>query len=243
MSHLFLCRGGTHFKFSHGFGNLLTSQLKATCEGEDVDHRICINKYKGNTIVWPDLSADDYINYPITTSIEHLCSYVFTMLYKKIFNSLKQVEYIENSTSTCIDGNDNNERGSDNGGAIHHYKNLVDCFCDSLPGYNGSHLAELKMFIIPNVYLASFVSERFRLLSSSLPEEATDAREDYTEMAFLMFYFFCKLDNLYQDGSYCKLFKTKWDEFLVNESTIFLKRGFNILQKKPAIQWLSDKFA
>ena len=95
MSHLFVCRGGTHFKFSHGFGNLLTSQLKATCEGEDVDHRICINKYKGNTIVWPDLSADDYINYPITTSIEHLCSYVFTMLYKKIFNSLKQVEYIE----------------------------------------------------------------------------------------------------------------------------------------------------
>ena len=104
-----------------------------------------------------------------------------------------------NSTSNCIDGNGDNEGGSDNGGAIHHYTNVMHLFCNSQPVYTFSPLAELKMVVISKVYNPTSklcTVEDLEILSMSPTEDATDAREDYARMARLVLYPFHKLDNL-----------------------------------------------
>ena len=48
--------------FSHGFGNLIIGQLKATLEGLPVDVCIRVNIFKGEKTLWQDSSSDDYLH-------------------------------------------------------------------------------------------------------------------------------------------------------------------------------------
>ena len=104
MAHLLVCSGGSHFRFSHGFGYLLITQLVETLQGEQVDQSIQINKFRGKIVAWPDLSADDYIHRLEVESINCLCSYEFTMLYKKRYKIIKQV-----SAFGCQDEDDDDD--------------------------------------------------------------------------------------------------------------------------------------
>ena len=237
MAHLLVCRGGTRFKFSHDFGPLLISQLEATLEGENVDRRIRINKLKGKTIAWPDSSADDYIYRPTIDSFEQICSYEFTMLYKKRFKTFKQMSDMEKGMNDCIDGNDADDcdidEGIGDGSGVHHYTNLKYSFSKSHPGYSFSHLAQLKLPVIPKVYLPKGKLcrvEDLEIRSTSSSEEAQVAREDYAKVALLMFYPFRMLDDITQDGSYWKLFCSELELFYSDKPTRFWKNGFGILQ-------------
>ena len=48
LQHLLVSNGGSRFKFSHSFGNLLVGQLEATLEGWAIDVRVRTNIYKGD---------------------------------------------------------------------------------------------------------------------------------------------------------------------------------------------------
>ena len=50
-----------------------------------------MNKFKGETIVWPDSSSDDYIHRPKTDPFHNMCSYKMCMNYKKIYKSKQDI--------------------------------------------------------------------------------------------------------------------------------------------------------
>ena len=77
MGHLITMLDGARFEYSHEFVNLLVSQLDATLEGLPVDARIRRNKGRsGETVLWPDSSADVYIHCPDHEDTNDLCSHV-----------------------------------------------------------------------------------------------------------------------------------------------------------------------
>ena len=85
MAHLIPCNNGLRFSYSHEFSDFLVSQMKATLEGHDITVRICLSKYEENIITWPESLADDYLHRPIDNTLEQMCFYAMTSLYKKSF--------------------------------------------------------------------------------------------------------------------------------------------------------------
>ena len=170
-------------------------------------------------------------------SFEQICSYEFTLLYKKRFKTFKQMSDMEKGMNDCIDGNDADDcdidEGIGDGSGVHHYTNLKYSFSKSHPGYSFSHLAQLKLPVIPKVYLPKGKLcrvEDLEIRSTSSSEEAQVAREDYAKVALLMFYPFRMLDNITQDGSYWKLFCSELELFYSDKPTRFWKNDFGILQ-------------
>jgi len=87
MLHRVVSNGGTRFNFSHGFADLLISQLDAVIENRDVRFRICTNLLNGKLHLWPDSSSDDYIY-----RIEMMCAFEMTMWYKRVDKTFKQMK-------------------------------------------------------------------------------------------------------------------------------------------------------
>ena len=93
MAHLITTLDGARFQYSHEFVNLLVSQIDATLEGLPVDARIRKNKSKnGETVLWTDSSADDYIHRPNKTDFENISAYHYFSYYKKMFKTFKQMK-------------------------------------------------------------------------------------------------------------------------------------------------------
>jgi hypothetical protein len=62
MAHLLICQKGSRFSFSHGFSNILLTQMESALEKENVNFAVRCNRGKRGALVrWPDSSCDDYI--------------------------------------------------------------------------------------------------------------------------------------------------------------------------------------
>ena len=90
MLHRIVSNRGTQFKFSHGFVDLLISQLNTVIENKDVRVLIRTNLLNGKPYLWPDSSSDDYIYRPTHESIETMCIFEMTMWYKKVYKHLNR---------------------------------------------------------------------------------------------------------------------------------------------------------
>jgi hypothetical protein len=111
-----------------------------------------------------------------------------TRCYKKTFKAIR-----------IIDVNDNKGRGYKVNG-VKKYK-----FRQSHPGYNFSHLTELKHPIIPRIALPKdkiCPMEELELHLTNPTEGLIDKREMYAKIALLMFYPFQQLTDLTCIGSY-----------------------------------------
>jgi len=87
MAHLPICQGGTRFKFSHNFSDLLVGQMEAALEGELVDFCLRANSHEKEKIARKDSLSDDYIYRPSGKKhgdyFEDMCSYEMSRRYKK----------------------------------------------------------------------------------------------------------------------------------------------------------------
>ena len=95
MSHLMVCNEGTRLTFSHVFGNLLVSQLEATLDKQEIHVRLRTNMSDGETVIWPDSSADDYIHRPDDPIFDITCPYNMVMRFKK------SVQHIQSDEENC----------------------------------------------------------------------------------------------------------------------------------------------
>ena len=225
MAHLLTCNNGTRFQFSHDFSYLLINQLEATLEGQPVKHRIRVNKFKGKSVAWNDSFSWDYLNRPPDDDIESLCSYEFTMLCKKCFKTVKQVEDMDCSSDDSSDEEDYND---DDTTPPSRY-----AFADTHPGYNFSHLIRRPLRVIPIICLPSEKLSRIENLEldkSPPTEETAITRENYAKMALMMFYPFRTLEDIKLNGSYWSLFRSELNLFNMGKPTTFWKQGFTILQ-------------
>ena len=158
MSHLMVCNGGTWFKFSDGFANLLISQLEAAIDKKDVMVCVRTNLLNGKTVAWTDSSADDYLYPPKHPDIDGLCSYKMIMEYKKLYKSFKQMtgtaawkhdDCDADGDEHCddVDGNEGIKHGLWQLG----YQKYV--FSEEHPGCKYPHLSKLVLSVIPKVCL------------------------------------------------------------------------------------------
>ena len=86
----------------------------------------------------------------------------------------------------------------------------------SHPGFHFSHLAELKLHVIPKNSLPSGKLCDIRLLKLTkfdVDETTREYREYYSKMALLIFYPFRTLDNLKIGCSYWRKFRDELDEY------------------------------
>ena len=83
MAHLIISFDGSRFEYSHEFVNLLVTQLDATLDGLLVDAQIRKKSKTGETVLWVNSSADDYIHRPSSDKFEALPPYQYFSLYKK----------------------------------------------------------------------------------------------------------------------------------------------------------------
>lgn len=229
MAHLLISQGGTRFKFSHNFSDLLIGQLEATLEGNDVDFRIRVNRYRKERVMWRDSLADDYIHRPTTPMFERMSAYEMAMKYKKKFLSFKQINNIESSDDS--EDNDNVD------GYVQALKDTFTGvgypFSESHPGFHFSHLAELEHMVIPKISLPEgrlCSVENLLMGVSAVSPETSRYREDYAKMALLMFHPFRSLDDLKSNGSYWKKFFQELKLFKSGTACSFWTKGFEILQ-------------
>ena len=237
MAHLLVSMGGNRFMFSHGFGNLLIGQLEAALEGQKVDVRVRVNKFKGETIVWPDSSSDDYIHRPKTDPFHNMCSYKMCMNYKKIYKSKQDIAALNEHDNNDDDMQDY-ERALGQG-----YKAEKYNFSDTHPGYKFSHLAELKKEVIPKVYYADDSLCRIgqlKLHKADVDKETYNLRERYAKTALLMFYPHRCLDDLKMRNSYWEFFALQLTLHRQSEQTNFWEKGFEILQNIENRQAMDD---
>lgn len=237
MAHLLVCMGGSRFMFSHGFGNLLIGQLEAALEGQDIDVRVRVNKYKGETILWPDSSSDDYIHRPDSDEFNGMCSYKMCMYYKKIYKSKKEISCDDNDDDYDNDIQDY-DRAIGQG-----YKTKKYNFSDSHPGNKFSHLAELKKCVIPKAYIPENSLCRIKELKlekSDVDKETYHLRERYAKMALLMFYPHRCLNDLKVNDSYWEMFAKQLTCHRESRPTNFWKKGFEILQNIENRQAMDD---
>ena len=87
VGHLLIYNGGTYFKISHGFGNLLDEQLEATLEGRPNGICIHVHHVDGLPVYWPNSSIKDYIYRAQTKTFEELCAYYMCMHYNNMYMS------------------------------------------------------------------------------------------------------------------------------------------------------------
>ena len=218
MSHLLVCNGGTRFTFSHDFGNLLVSQLEATLDQKETYVRLRTNMSGGETVIWPDSSADDYIHRPDHPRFDSMSSYEMVMKYRKVCNTFKQMK--KTAPSVCT-GEDGNSDGDTPRKRTHKF-----AFRDSHPGKEFSHLVQLSLIVIPKIHLPKgklCTTQKLGLEHESLKdvdlEECTDEsvlvyREDYAKMALLMFYPFRCINDLKLENSYWKKYKKELSAYL-----------------------------
>ena len=246
MAHLLVCNNGSRFQFSHDFGNLLVGQLEATLEGRPTDVRVRTNVLKGERIVWPDSSADDYIHRPNHEDIDQLCSYELTMLYKKKYKQFREMAGSVGVGDDSISGDEDEEgdAGDDcDNNMAQHYEKEKYAFVDTHPGHSFSHLAKLKLLVIPKVALPQMKLcnvEDLEIKSENPSDDTKENRENYAKMALLMFYPFRHLNDLKKKGSYWKKFHRELKIWKINRKrskkstkrkhTKFWERGFQILQ-------------
>ena len=239
MQHLLVSNGGSRFNFSHGFGNLLVGQLEATLEHWPVDVRVRTNVLKGKIVVWQDSASDDYVHRPAIKLFETMCAYQMTMYYKKTcktFNEMKNtasgstpIEDDENDGDLDYDGINEAELFNGQG-----YERKRFAFKKSHPGKHFSHLARLKQWVVPRVYMPEDKLCKIELLKlddvGKVDEETKHLREIYAKFALLMFYPCRKLSDLKKHGRYWSLFYSQLKCYRKREKTTFWKKGFHILQ-------------
>ena len=96
-------------------------------------------------------------------------------------------------------------------------------------------MAKLKKWVVPKVFLPKdriCKIEELELSSKYPAEEVEEKREDYANMALMMFYPFRTLEELKLAGSYWKLFERELKLYQNDETPklTFWERGFEILQ-------------
>jgi len=249
MAHLLVCNGGSRFRFSHGFGNLLIGQLEATLEGRPVDVRIRVNVFKGEKTLWQDSSSDDYLHRPDSPFFNSLCAYEMCMHYKKTYKSKKEVAALskklcgsngKQSQDVLHDDTDTDEDEEEDFGVDDYecytgqgYQKKKFAFKESHPGNHFSHLAKLKKWVIPKVYIPEDKLcrvEHLKLAQDDVEEETRILRENYAKIALLMFYPHRELRDLTIDNSYWTLFAIELNNHRDQNDTSFWKQGFQILQ-------------
>lgn len=224
MQHLLICNGGSRFQFSHGFGVLLIGQLEASLENWPIDVRLRSNIVKGEKIVWPDNSSDDYLHRPRDATFEGMCSYKMAQHYKKTLLS-----------RVIDDDSDDEEDGDIDETARFHgqgYSNTIK-FCETHPGRKFCNLGKLKLKVIPKVYMPQ--GKLCNIKDLKIKEDKVDAetmkkREDYAKMALLMFYPLRNLDDIKLNKSHWGLFHQQLTRHQKGKSTTFWSKGFRILQ-------------
>ena len=239
LQHLLVSNGGSRFNFSHGFGNLLVGQLEATLEGWAIDVRVRTNIYKGEKRVWQDSASDDYIHRPDSKEFRKMCPYEMTMLFKKTPKTFKEmreiasrppsVEETDDEDDLDYDGVSDFERFNGQG-----YEKKKFPFMKSHPGRNFCHLARLKRWVVPKVFVPKGRLCKIEELKiedgKNVDEETKHLREVYAKVALLMFYSHRKLNNLKKRGSYWTMFLHNLKLYRREEKTTFWKKGFQILQ-------------
>lgn len=251
MMHRIVCNGGTRFNFSHGFIDLLISQLEAVLENRPVRVRIRTNLLNGKPKLWTDSSADDYLFRP--EELDDWCTYEMAMWFKKAYKSFKQMKGTCAGVCNAGTGNTENNNEEDNdsdsvadtGNTDNNKKRNSKlqqdgqekyAFIGKHPGKHFCHLTKLVLHVIPKISHPKGKLCNIELLKikSDNPDEDTIAyRENYAKIALLMFYPFRKIDDLKLEGSFWTLFETQrsmnFDKDNSKEGK-FWPRGFEILQ-------------
>ena len=231
MQHRLVLNGGTRFKFSHGFGQLLVGQLEARLKKEPIKVRIRCNTFKGKDIPWQDAACDHYIFRPETDEFENMCPYYMAMNYKSVYKTNKEVKEAEDDSD-----NENEENFDDINEHDREYGQRYTkkyAFKKDHPGYNFCHLAKLKKWVVPKVYTPKGYICRIKhlkLLGGEICKETVACREAYAKAALLMFYPFRKHRNLKRKGSYWSKFFRELQKYRKNKETKFWSYGFSILQ-------------
>lgn len=171
MSHNLASNGGSRFHFSHQFAELLIGQLSDVLD-PDRKHKVSAilrkcKKEGEDATSWRDISANDYIYRPGV--LDGICFYHHSMYYTKLYKK-------EGLSET---GEDDVEA-----------ERLT--FRDGHPGSKFAYLSKLRRVRIPNVSIPDGKLCRIKELcidnnGDCLSQEAEKRREDYAEMALLMF--------------------------------------------------------
>jgi len=247
MAHLLVCQGGTRFTMSHSTGNLLINQLEDTIDGKSVDVRLRTNILNGKKTIWPDSSADDYLNRPTTLDLEKTCYYEMSMWYTKVCKTFKEMNAAK---TTRANDDDDEEEEEDHHEYVRQSLKRKFAFSDSHPGKKFSHLAKLVLPVIPKVSLPKgklCKIEDLELNSSNPSVETVSCREDYAKMALLMFYPFRHKDELKLNGSYWEKFNKERETWIGQKNanspitTEFWPKGFEILQNMQDRMTLEKK--
>lgn len=241
MQHRLVLNGGTRFKFSHGFGQLLVGQLESRMKGESIKVRIRYNTFKGKDVPWQDAACDHYLFRPETDEFENMCPYYMAMHYKSVHKTKKEVKETEDDSDneSEADFDDINEHERANG---QRYTKKY-AFRKDHPGYKFCHLAKLKKWVVPKVYTPKGYICRIKYLKLSggeLNEETAAYREAYAKAALLMFYPFRKLSDLKRKRSYWRKFFHELQKHRKNRETKFWSYGFSILQNIEDRQAMDD---
>ena len=239
MQHLLVSNGGTRFKFSHGFGNLLVGQLEASLEGWPIDIRVRSNILNGDNMVWQDSASDDYIHRPDNKEFRNMCAYEMTMHFKKTCKTFKEMKNIISRASSVDSDNDKEDFDYDsiseserfNGQG---YERKKYAFSKSHPGRYFCHLARLKRWVVPKVFIPKEKLCKIEELKikdgDEVDEETKDLLEHYAKFALLMFYPYRKLGDLKKCGSYWKCFSGELTRYKRDKRTKFWTKGFEIMQ-------------
>lgn len=231
MQHRLVLNGGTRFKFSHGFGQLLVQQLESKLEGEEIKVRIRINKFKGEDVPWQDAACDHYLFRPNTEEFENMCPYYMAMHYKSICKSNKEISQAEDDSDEENEAEFDDINAYDQSNGQRYTKKYN--FTKEHPGHRFCSLAKLKKWVVPKVYTPKDAQCRLRQLKlqgGEIDETTKECREKYAKTALLMFYPFRKLDDLKRNNSYWKKFIHELHKFQKNQHTKFWNHGFSILQ-------------
>ena len=91
MARFLAYNDGSRFNSSHGFTNLLLTQMEDCLEGKQVPFVLRKNKDKdGSLCTWVDLCANDYIFR--SDFLKNMCFYELKMLYEKKFMTFDQMK-------------------------------------------------------------------------------------------------------------------------------------------------------
>ena len=162
MVQFLICNNGSRFNFSHGFTNLLITQMEDCLEGKQVHFMLRKNKDKdGKLCTLADSSANDYIFR--SNFLKNMCFYEFKMLYEKKFMTYDQMKKHNSGTSNKEDG----KKG------LFHEDHL---------GHHYSYLNKLDHFVIPKISLTAgkLCSMEELKIGVEIPgDDVVKKREDY----------------------------------------------------------------
>ena len=227
IQHRLVLNNGNRFQYSHGFGQLLVSQLESRLEGEDIKVRIRYNKLYGDEHPWEDAACDHYLKRP--DELENMSAYEMAMHYRSIPKTQKQVHQ-------DLEANSENEEEVDTDENEHYHGQRYTKkyqYRHDHPGRRFCHLAKLKKWVVPIVYTPKGYICRIKLLKinqKDVDEDTHEFREKYAKAALLMFYPFRRLAQLKKDNSYWARFISELTLHKNGSETKFWSFGFTILQ-------------